>query len=134
MNSVVLIGRLTKDPVVSYTSATNTAVAVFTLAIDRPTSEKRTDFPRVRVFGKQAENVEKYVHKGSLVGVQGGLETGSYEKDGKTVYYTDVIANRVEFISNSKKDGETSKETPSRAREEQQEYDGFEAVDDDLPF
>ena len=102
MNSVALIGRLTKDPEVRYISENQTAVASFTVAIDRPVKagqEKKADFPRVTIFGKQAENCEKYLAKGRLVGVQGRIQTGSYtNKDGVTVYTTDVVADRVEFL------------------------------------
>ena len=73
MNSVVLIGRLTRDPEVRYISESQMAVATFTVAIDRPVrsgQEKKTDFPRVTVFGRQAENCEKFLAKGRLVGVQ----------------------------------------------------------------
>ena len=102
MNSVVLIGRLTRDPEIRYTSGTQMAVATFTVAIDRPVragGEKQTDFPRITVFGKQAENCERYLAKGRLVGVQGRIQTGSYQnKDGVTVYTTDVVADRVEFL------------------------------------
>jgi len=125
MNSVILIGRLTKDPEVTYTAGTQMAVAKFPLAIDRPTKageEKKTDFPRVTVFGKQAENCERYLGKGRLVGIQGRLQTGSYDKDGKTYYTTDVIADRVEFLDFGKK--EPADPAPS----------GFSAVDEDIPF
>ena len=88
MNSVSLIGRLTRDPEVRYTPS-QMAVASFTIAIDRPVrsgEDKKTDFPRITVFGKQAENCEKYLVKGRLVGVQGRIQTGSYQnKDGVTV-------------------------------------------------
>jgi len=73
MNSVVLIGRLTRDPEVRYTPDSQMAVATFTVAIDRPVrqgKEKQTDFPRITVFGKQAENCERFLAKGRLVGVQ----------------------------------------------------------------
>ena len=99
MNNVILIGRLTKDPEVRYNN--DLTIATFTLAIDRQTKgkEKQTDFPRITVFGKQAENCDKFLAKGRLVGVQGRLQTGSYkDKDGKTVYTTDVNADRVEFL------------------------------------
>ena len=74
MNSVVLIGRLTRDPETRYTSGSQMAVCTFTIAIDRVTrqgEEKKTDFPRITVFGKQAENCERFLKKGRLVGVQG---------------------------------------------------------------
>lgn len=126
MNNVILVGRLTKDPDIRYTAKTNTAVATFNIAIDR--MGDGADFPRVRVIGKQAENVEKYVKKGSMVGIEGRLETGEYESDGRKVYYTDVIANRVEFISTGKKHAENAKQEPVEAQE------SFESVDEDVPF
>lgn len=131
-NLVFLIGRLTRDPEVRYTSSTQTAVCQFTLAIDRPVkagAEKQTDFPRVTVFGKQAENCERFLAKGRLVGVQGRLQTGSYtNKDGATVYTTDVVADRVEFLERAEK---------SEAREAEPVPQGFAAVDEsefDVPF
>ena len=103
MNSVELIGRLTRDPEVRYTSGSQMAVATFTIAIDRPQrqdgGERQTDFPRITVFGRQAETCEKYLKKGRMVAIQGRIQTGSYtNKNGDTVYTTDVVANRVEFI------------------------------------
>ena len=101
MNSVVLIGRLTRDPEVRYISESQMAIATFTVAIDRPTrsgQEKKTDFPRVTVFGRQAENCEKFLAKGRLVGVQGRIQTGSYtNRDGQKVYTTDVVVEDQEF-------------------------------------
>ena len=125
MNNVTLIGRLTKDPEVTYTSGSQMAVAKFNIAVDRPTKageEKKTDFPRITVFGRQAENCEKYLAKGRLVGIQGRLQTGSYKgKDGSTVYTTDVIAERVEFLQwgDQKTDAAPSE---------------FSEIDDDIPF
>ena len=131
-NLVFLIGRLTKDPEVRYTSGTQMAVCTFTLAIDRPVkagAEKQTAFPRVTVFGKQAENCERFLAKGRLVGVQGRLQTGSYtNRDGATVYTTDVVADRVEFLERAEK---------SEAREAEPVPQGFAAVDEsefDIPF
>lgn len=102
MNNVVLIGRLTKDPQIRYTSGSNTAVASFTIAIDRPAKQgeqKQADFPRIIVFGRQAESCEKYLEKGLRVGISGRIQTGSYQnRNGDTVYTTDVVANRVEFL------------------------------------
>lgn len=101
MNSVNLIGRSTKDPEVRVTNGGMT-IATFTLAIDRPVKQgldKQTDFPKVTCFGKTAEIVEQYVKKGGQVGVTGRLQTGSYQnKEGQTVYTTDVVADRVDLI------------------------------------
>lgn len=98
MNSVNLIGRLTRDPECRYAQS-GTAIARFAIAIDRRDKEGGADFPNIVCFGKTAENVEKYIGKGRLVGVTGRLQTGSYDKkDGTRVYTTDVIADRVEFL------------------------------------
>lgn len=127
MNSVVLIGRLTKSPEVRYISENQTAVATFSVAInrgkDKNGQDRGTDFPRVTVFGRQAENCERFLDKGRLVGIQGRLQTGSYkDKDGKTVYTTDVIADRVEFLEFGEKNENI--DIPS----------GFRAIDDETPF
>lgn len=157
MNSVELIGRLTRDPEVRYTSGGNQmAIATFTIAIDRPQrsdgGERQADFPRITVFGRQAETCEKYLKKGRMVAIQGRIQTGSYQnKNGDTVYTTDVVANRVEFIDWGDR-GERS--GFSQAREEQAPSapaqapagpaeekpaandmpDSFEAIDEDVPF
>ena len=137
MNSVVLIGRLTRDPELRYTSGTQMAVATFTLAIDRPVragGERQTDFPRVTVFGKQAENCEKFLVKGRLCGVQGRLQTGSYtNKDGATVYTTDVVADRVEFLEwGDKAQGSAANGQVSQHVDEAPA--GFSEISEDIPF
>jgi len=101
MNSVNLIGRLVRDPDVRYTAETQTAVAKFTIAIDRFTKgeDKETDFPNIVCFGRIAENVDRFLEKGRKVGVTGRLQTGSYiNKDGVKIYTTEVAANNVEFL------------------------------------
>ena len=98
MNQVTLIGRLTKDVEVKKGN-NGKSYAKVSIAIDRPGKEKETDFPRVTIFGNQAENLAKYQGKGSLIAIEGHITTGSYEKDGSTVYTTDIIADRVEFLS-----------------------------------
>ena len=104
MNEVVLIGRLTRDPEIRYTNS-QMAICTFTLAVDRPFSRNRqeggqtADFIRITVFDRQAENCSRYLSKGSQAAVQGRIQTGSYvNKEGRTVYTTDVVANRVEFL------------------------------------
>lgn len=124
MNNVILTGRLTKEPETRYTAENQTAVTTFTLAVNRMGKDKGADFPRVTVFGKQAENVAAYCKKGAMVGVQGRIQTGSYEKNGQTIYTTDVIADRVEFLS-SKNQAETKEETP---------VPNYAAFEEDIPF
>lgn len=124
MNIVMLIGRLTRDPEVRYTTS-QMAVCTVTLAVDRPTKDKATDFPRVVVFGKQAENLATYKKKGEMIAVSGSIQTGSYEKDGEKVFTTDVVANRVEFLSTGQGKNEIRK---------QETFSGFAALDEEVPF
>ena len=140
MNNVVLIGRLTKDPEIRYTSGTQMAVCTFTVAVDRPVKsgeEKKADFPRITVFGKQAENCEKYLAKGRLVGIQGRIQTGSYtNKDGATVYTTDVVADRVEFLGNQGGGQSEAYRAANAPLADDQEGvpQGFAAIDEEIPF
>lgn len=101
-NDATLIGRLTADPEISYTSNTNTCVAKFSLAVDRPRRNgevQGADFIRVTVFGKPAENVDRYIGKGRQIAVEGSLQLGSYtNKEGKIVNTHDLIAERIEFL------------------------------------
>ena len=109
MNSVILIGRLTKKPELEYTAG-NTAVTKFTIAVDRRKKEDGADFIRITVFGKQAENICRYLDKGRQVAVSGRIQTGSYQKDGKTIYTTDIIADNVEFLGSAPERKEEPKE------------------------
>ena len=142
MNNVTLIGRLTRDPEVRYTSGSQMAVARFSVAIDRPVKQgqdKQTDFPSIVVFGKQAENCERYLSKGKLVGIEGRIQTGSYtNKDGNKVYTTDVVASRVEFLewgdSRNNSGNNNSAAAPPPPMEDGIPA-GFQAIDeDDIPF
>ena len=105
MNTVTLTGRLTKDPNTNFTRGrSGTTVSSFTLAVQRRTDKDKADFIRVVSFGKLAEDVvDKYFCKGMRVGVVGWIQTGSYEnKDGQTVYTTDIIAEELEFLDTKK--------------------------------
>ena len=135
MNLVLISGRLTKDPEVRYTTGTQMAVAVFTLAIDRGKDKNGedmgADFPRVTVFGKQAENCERYLAKGCRVAVQGKIQTGSYEdKNGQKVFTTDVIAQRVEFIDFKEKNSHNANQ--SAWNDNPPVYSSLS--EDDIPF
>ena len=109
MNNVILIGRLCRDPELSYTT-TQTAICKFTLAVDRPAragEDKTADFIRITVFNAQAENSNRYLKKGSKCAVNGRIQTGSYkDRDGKTVSTFDVIANNVEFLDSRERPAE----------------------------
>ena len=131
VNVVVLIGRLNKDPEVKYTAGEKpTAVARFSITIKEGYGEnERTSFINIVAFGKQAENCERFLSKGRQVGITGRIQTGSYEKDGRTVYTTDVIASRGEFLGG--RAAETDDGEPSKDPEQ---MGGFEAVEGDIPF
>ena len=134
MNSVCLVGRITKDLELKHTQG-NIAYVSFNIAVDRPASkggEKQTDYPKVTVFGKQAENAAKYLAKGSLIGVAGRIQTGSYQgRDGNTVYTTDVYAERLEFLE--KRQGEAPK-TPLKPVQRSYQEPAYAEYDDDIPF
>lgn len=108
MNRVVLVGRLTRDPELRRTQ-NGTAVASFTVAVDNRTKDvngnKTTSFIPCTIWNQQAENVVRFVHKGSLVGVEGRLNQRSYQnKDGKNVQVIEVICDSVQFLER-KEDG-----------------------------
>ena len=102
LNKVVLIGRLTRDPELRYTSS-GIAVTRFTLAVDRnytnQQGERQADFIPIVVWRGQAETSAKYLSKGRLVAVSGRIQTGSYETpEGQRRYTTDVVADEVRFL------------------------------------
>ena len=105
MNTVILIGRLTRDPELRYTNSGH-AVANFTLAVDRPFSkEKETDFIPIIVWQKQAENCAEYLLKGSQVAVEGRLQVRGYEdKQGNKRSATEVVASSVQFLDTRKRE------------------------------
>lgn len=125
MNQVNLIGRLTRDPEVRYAGETQMAICRFSIAIDRYSAKaKSTDFIPIKVFGKQAENCEKFLAKGRQVGIEGSIHSDSYEKDGQRREYIEVIANRVEFLQGEK----------IEKKEQQTRMADFEAIEEDVPF
>ena len=107
MNKVMLIGRITHDLDLRYTPS-GTAVLQFNIAINRPkdeNGEQKADFPTIVVWGKQAENLNKYQKKGSQIGIVGRIQTRNYDNnEGKKVYVTEVIAENVEFLESKKDD------------------------------
>lgn len=131
MNNVFLIGRTTKDPEIRY-SQSNLAISRFTLAVDRMSKEKETDFIGCIAFGKTAELMGKYVPKGHKIAIQGHIQTDSYDaKDGHKVYTTDVIVERLEFCENKQGNNTGSNDGGNN----QSGGDGFvPAGDEALPF
>lgn len=136
MNKVILIGRIVRDPEVRYGGANNTAVARYTLAVDRKykkDGEPTADFINCVVFGKLAEFAEKYLKKGIKIAVTGRIQTGSYKnKDGNTVYTTDVVVEEQEFVESK------SSQQQNTQGNNRQSNDGFmnipDDVDNELPF
>lgn len=125
---MILIGRLTADPVVRYSNDNNDAMCIarYTLAVGRIKKDE-TDFINCVAFGKAGEFAEKYFKKGTKIAIEGRIQTGSYEKDGVKHYTTDVIIEKQEFCE-SKQDKEEPK---------QMEVGGFLDIPNDqssLPF
>ena len=132
MNKVILVGRLTRDPDVRYTGEGNSmAVARYTLAVDRRfkrEGEPTADFINCVAFGKSAEFVDKYLHKGTKMVVSGRLQTSSYtNKDGQKVYTTDVIIEEQEFAESKSASAGTAASAPTGQKDT-----SFMNVPDDL--
>ncbi len=152
INRTVLVGRLTKDPELKYTGS-NIAYVRFTMAVNRtfagPNGEREADFISCIVWRKQAENMTRFVKKGSLIGIEGRIQTGSYDdKDGNRRYTTDVVCDSVQFLEpkGQQNDFEPNyvpretkeynnnryQERPSERR--QQNTPSIDVSEDDLPF
>ena len=134
LNHTVLMGRLVKDVEIRYAQGGDKAVAKFTVAVERDYKPKgadkpETDFISCTAFNKTAEFISKYFKKGSMIAVVGRIQTGSYEKDGKKIYTTDVAVEKASFTGESKKDGGSQPAANSSGFGEIPEGD-----DDDLPF
>lgn len=106
MNKFIAIGRLTRDPDIRYSNG-DLAIARFTIAVNRrykKDDEQEADFPSCVAFGNTAEFVEKYLFKGTKVAIEGRLQTGSYEKDGVTIYTTEIVVENIEFAESKKEE------------------------------
>ena len=143
MNKVILMGRLTRDPEVRYTSTNNTLVATFSLAVNRRFArqgeERQADFINVVAWDKTGEFCSKYFKKGQQVGVIGRIQTRNYDdKDGKKVYVTEVVAEET-YFADSRREGEGGGmnpfggvDAPFNASGSQSDF--TPVTDDDLPF
>lgn len=137
MNKVILMGRLTKDPELRYTTNNNTAVCSFTLAVDRGFAkqgeERQADFIPIVVWDKQAEFCSKYFTKGQQVAIVGRIQVRAWDdNEGKKRYTTEVVASETFFADSKRSDG------PAKPQGQQpaQSSDGFYPLeeDDELPF
>jgi len=135
MNKVILLGRLTADPELRYTTGTNIPVCRFRLAVERPYTkqgeEKKTDFISCVAFGRLAENLEKYIRKGRRIVIEGRIQVDSYDRDDRSKgYSTSVIIERFYFADS--KPGEQAQ----KVSQPDPEMVGFEPLDsdNDLPF
>lgn len=146
MNKAILIGRLTKNPEIRYTS-NNVPCCTFTLAVSRDftnqNGERETDFINIQVWKNQAENCSKYLTKGSLISVIGRIQTHSYDNEkGEKRYVTEVVADNVQFLD-TKKNGQAT-ETQSNTQVPQTDpyadmgkqvsMEEYPINPDDLPF
>lgn len=141
INRATLVGRLTKDPEYRVTPS-GVAVATFTLAINRTftnaNGEREADFINCVAFRRQAENVNKFLFKGNLAGVDGRLQSRSYEnQEGRRVFVTEVVADNVHFLEpKNSKSGQSSKnnDQPVGNNPFQNANGPIDINDDDMPF
>lgn len=135
MNKSILTGRLTREPEIRWT-AEQMAVAKFTLAVDRKKKDAGADFIHCTAFGRLAETIERYVHKGHKIGVIGHIETGSYDKDGHKVYTTEVVVEEMEFLEKKEPAQTPPASVPDHnyQPEKQTQMPVFSPDFDDLPF
>lgn len=143
INRVVLVGRTTKDPELRYTNS-NIAVTTFTVACNRSFKNDAggydADFINCLIWRKQAENVAKYVSKGALIGVEGRIQTRTYEDNGVRKYITEIVCDSVQFLesrnsNNSNKNSSYTNKKETNDFKSTQSNDKIEIEDDDdLPF
>ena len=148
INNTVLTGRLTKDPELRYTG-NGTAVVQFNLAVDRAYTnaqgERETDFIRVVAWKKQAETIANHVKKGSLVGIEGRIQTRTYDdNDGKRVYITEVVSDKFTFLESKSSNNQNNQQSNNYSQNSNQgnygndpfdgNNDSIDISDDDLPF
>ena len=137
MNKVIEIGRLTKDPEIRYSQGANTTcIARYTLAVDRKFKQEgqpTADFIKCIAFGKLGEFAEKYLHKGIKIAVTGRIQTGSYKnKDGNTVYTTDVVVEEQEFCESKSSNQSQGNDRPQTSSDDFMNIP--DGVEDGLPF
>ena len=147
MNSIILIGRLVRDPELRFIPTTGMAVTKMVLAVDKDLSKDKkqeainqgkstADFIGITALGKQAENAANYLSKGSQCAVHGRISTGSYTTQaGEKRYTTEVLANKIEFLSGNKKNAEHGADAPDTSFFDNLPDDKFVPVnDEDIPF
>ena len=132
MNKVILTGRLTAKPELNYTQS-QMAVTNFIIAVDKFSKDKGADFIRVTAYDRQAETICRYMDKGRQIAIDGRITTGSYkDREGKTVYTTNIIVNRAEFLGGN---SEPAREQTARQIEEDASaLLGLNSLSDDMPF
>lgn len=140
INRVILVGRITKDPEMKQTQS-NIAVVSFTLAVNRQftdsSGERQADFIQCVVWRKQAENLARFVKKGALLGIEGRIQTRTYEADNGTRYVTEVVCDSVQFLESkgdNKENTTYQKDTDTADNDEFYETSKQLAAEEDLPF
>lgn len=141
LNRVVLVGRLVKDPNLRYTS-NGIAVANFTIAVNRPfknDGEQQADFINAVIWRKPAENLANYMSKGSMIGIDGRIQTRNFEgQDGKTVYVTEVVADSVQFLETKGSNENKQQNNQSNQTDNEDPFindaEPYDISDESLPF
>ncbi|MDP4147036.1 MAG: single-stranded DNA-binding protein [Bacillota bacterium] len=136
MNYVILIGRLTKDNDLKFTPGKGTAVISSTLAVDKfVDGQKQADFINIVIWGKAAETVANYTQKGSMIALQGNIQTRSYEaKDGTKRYVTEVHTSQIQLLGSKNNGSNQTTSDPFAQHANSFEEDMTPVDDGDIPF
>lgn len=139
MNTVILMGRLTRDPEIRYGATNNTAIARYSIAVDRRFKQEgqpEADFFNVVSFGKAGEFVEKYLHKGTKIVIEGELHNNNYKnKDGQMVYGMEIVTRNIEFAESKSSQGAQDNPQPMPNAEAEGGWMNIpEGIDEELPF
>ncbi|HHT55763.1 MAG TPA: single-stranded DNA-binding protein [Acholeplasma sp.] len=139
INNVVLVGRLTRDPELRKTQS-GVSVVNFTLAVNRTftdqSGERQADFINCVVWRNQADNLARYMRQGSLIGVEGRIQTSSFESEQGMRYVTEVLANSIQFLESKSQTQQQPQQQSQSSNNNDDYYDVSQDIitDDDLPF
>jgi|SRR5690554_5077447 len=137
INNVVLVGRLTRDPELKKTQS-GVSFVNFTVAVNRTytdqSGERQADFISCVVWRAQADNLARYMRQGSLIGIEGRIQTRTYESEQGTRYITEIVANSIQFLETKSTQSQQQSSQSSKNNDDYYDVSQDIITDDDLPF